>query len=101
MSVTSLGARVRKLQADGDGRSLEQWCAIGRGDIDLLPDHALISICVGQLVPKHLANGVFDSDLCVSWRTCPEGACTPFKDWLAARGTSFDAVLSAAKGALS
>jgi hypothetical protein len=99
MSAASLHARLKKLQADVGGRSLEEWCAIGRGDIDLLPDHALISICVGRLVPKHLADGVFDHPLCVAWRTCPEGAANPFQDWLAARGTSLDAVLSAAKGA--
>jgi hypothetical protein len=93
MSAASLGARVRKLQMDGDGQSLEQWAeAFSQGRMEL-PDHALISLAVWHVIPKRHADAFFDTGLCVEWRSCAESAATPFRDWIKQRGSSVEQLL--------
>src|SRR4051794_7957620 len=93
MSTASLGTRLKKLQTAEDGLGLEQWTTRFLRHKEEVPDYALISIMAGRMLPKHLANAVFDHRLCVAWREGPDFTCIHFPDWLIVRGTSVDAIV--------
>jgi hypothetical protein len=92
MSVTSLNARLGKLV--GEGRSLEWWAEQYRRDGAEVPDHVLISFVAGRMIPKHLADAVFDHLVCVAWRDSPASRSIHFPVWLEAQGTSVDAIVN-------
>jgi hypothetical protein len=97
MSVASLNGRLSKLT--GEGQSLDWWAERYRRDGAEVPDHILISLVAGRMIPKHLANAVFDHPDCVAWRDNLEARVTPFPDWLASRGASVDTILDEVKRA--
>jgi hypothetical protein len=93
MTTATLNTRLKKLQASGDGMSLDHWAAVGAKNICEVPRHGLVSIVVGRLIPRHLAGGVFDHPLCVAWREGLDFDRVVFSDWLTERGTSVDELL--------
>jgi hypothetical protein len=91
LSVTSLNNRLGKLA--GEGQSLEWWATQYARDGAEVPDHILISFVAGRMIPRHLADAVFDSDLCRKWRDSPVDRQIHFPVWLESLGTSIDAVV--------
>jgi hypothetical protein len=92
MSTASLSTRLGKLRAADGNLSLDEWRAIGARNLCAVPTHGLVSIVIGRLIPKHLAD-VFYHPLCAEWREGQDINLVAFQDWLAERGTSLDAVL--------
>ncbi len=91
MSVSSLNARLSKLV--GEGQSLEWWATQYARDGAEVPDYVLISFIAGRMIPKQLADAVFDHPVCVAWRDNVEARSIHFPVWLASRGTSVDALV--------